>query len=120
MTAGITWRQGQLVDFVRSYIADHRGVAPTMDEMAAAIGLKSKSGIARMIGELESRGVVTHIGRAKRSISIVEPSPVSDPTVALAREAYCQAADVKPMEVIAAALTEYFARHPVQTKETAQ
>jgi SOS-response transcriptional repressor LexA len=58
---GLTDRALELKSFIWVYMLD-RLVAPSYDEMAAALGLKSKSGIHRLIGELEARG---HLRRVK-------------------------------------------------------
>ena len=46
-------------------------VSPTFDEMAAAIGLKSKSGIARLLDGLEERGFVQRHPQRARSIHVL-------------------------------------------------
>lgn len=68
---GLTPRQRDVLDFIRSHQGEH-GVTPTYDEIAAGIGLSSKSGIARMIDGLEERGFVTRLPGRWRSIVLRE------------------------------------------------
>lgn len=46
-----------------------RGVAPSYDELRAAMGLHSKSGIHRLVGQLERRGWALH-GNGARSLAL--------------------------------------------------
>lgn len=49
--------QRQLYDFIRGYWAEH-GFAPSYEIMAVGIGLKSKSGIHRMIHSMAQGGFI--------------------------------------------------------------
>ena len=51
----MTPKQRELLDFIDSYIAKNR-YAPTYREMVEAAGLKSKSGIRRLIDGLVDQG----------------------------------------------------------------
>src|SRR4028118_1833202 len=51
----LTQRQFQLLKFITDYQGQH-GVPPSFDEMRAALKLRPKSGIHRLIGGLEARG----------------------------------------------------------------
>lgn len=66
-----TPRQRELLEFIRGYIEEH-GSAPSVQEMAAALGLDSKSSAFRMIGALEERGWVHRIRGRSRAIAIVD------------------------------------------------
>lgn len=69
--AGITERQRDLLIFIKSYLSENGGVAPTHNEMAHALGLSSKSGINRLVCGLEERGFIQRLKDKSRSISIV-------------------------------------------------
>lgn len=47
------------------------GVAPTYDDIREAVGLKSKSGISRLIVGLEERGLIRRIPGRARAIEVV-------------------------------------------------
>lgn len=66
----LTPRQYDLLTFLRSYVAQH-GYGPSFDEMAAGLGLASKSGIDRLITGLEERGHVRRIPYLARSLTLV-------------------------------------------------
>lgn len=70
-TAGLTPKQRELLDFVRNYISEHGGVSPSHDEMKAAMGLQSKSGITRLIGALEERGFVHRMPNRARTLTVI-------------------------------------------------
>jgi SOS-response transcriptional repressor LexA len=63
---GLTPQQQLAYDFIRASVAEN-GFSPSYDEIAAAVGLKAKSGVARLVDRLIARGVVTK-GRGSRSL----------------------------------------------------
>lgn len=72
MTAplGLTKQQRTLLDFLHDREA-HDLQAPSLDEMAAAIGLKSKSGALRLVCGLEERGYLVRKVARVRSVRLV-------------------------------------------------
>ncbi|WPY93181.1 hypothetical protein T8T21_08575 [Limimaricola variabilis] len=70
---GLTPRQKQALDFIRSELT-LKGVPPTYEEIREALGLSSKSGVARLIDGLSSRGFITSRKGAMRSIALVDHS----------------------------------------------
>ena len=75
----LTPKQRRLLLFINHYIQRH-GMCPNYNDMAAAIGAKSRGHITAMIDRLEARGFVRRIPNVSRSIEIVrlEPGSVSD------------------------------------------
>jgi hypothetical protein len=69
VSAGLTARQRQLLDFITAYQAQHR-YPPSFVEMADMLGLASKSGVHRIINGLVERGAVKRIPYRARSIHI--------------------------------------------------
>lgn len=67
---GLTRRQLQLLDFIKKFTEENKGVAPSFDEMKDALDLKSKSGIHRLIASLEDRGFLRRLPYRARSISV--------------------------------------------------
>lgn len=58
-------REKEAVAFIKAYRAEH-GKMPSYDEIAAALSLKSKSGVFRIMDQLKSRGHVSwRPGRAR-------------------------------------------------------
>lgn len=70
MTA-LTRRQIEGFDFIKGYIAAN-GFAPTFDEIGEAIGLRSKSGVFRLLERLEERGAIRRLPDKARGIELVE------------------------------------------------
>lgn len=68
----LTQRQLQLLRFIHAYVAEH-GVPPSFDEMRAALKLRSKSGIHRLISGLEERGYIRRLAYRARAIEILKP-----------------------------------------------
>lgn len=59
------------------------GICPSFEEMKVSIGLKSKSGIHRLIRSLEERGFIRQIPNKARALEIIKyPENFSKPTIA--------------------------------------
>ena len=67
----LTRKQIELLDFIRIRI-DAEGVPPSFDEMKEALGLKSKSGIHRLITALEERGFIKRMPHRARALDILK------------------------------------------------
>lgn len=67
---GVTHQQNQVLRYLRAYAAEN-GTAPTFDEIAAAVGLASKSGISRLLKGLERRGAIRRLPGRARAIEII-------------------------------------------------
>lgn len=67
----LTPRQAELLRFLSSWQDEGGSVSPTFDQMAGALGLKSKSGIHRLITSLEERGFIQRLPRQARSIRVI-------------------------------------------------
>jgi repressor LexA len=67
----LTRKQLELLDFIKTRM-DRDGVPPSFDEMKAALDLKSKSGIHRLITALEERGFIRRLAHRARAIEILK------------------------------------------------
>lgn len=73
--AGLTVKQADLLSFIRNQAA--KGKTPTYDEMAEAINISAKSGVARLVYALEERGYVQRLQNRARAITPLEgPRPL--------------------------------------------
>lgn len=70
----ITKRQRALLDFIRKYMAENDGLAPTVMEMAQGLGLSAKSNAQSMLTRLEQRGVIRRLKFQARAIQIIDPN----------------------------------------------
>lgn len=68
---GLTARQRQLLEFIRSYHGQY-GIPPSYDEMKEAMDIASKSGIHRIISALEERGHIVRIPYRARCVVLRE------------------------------------------------
>lgn len=78
----LTKKQHQLLVYIHEHLNDS-GVSPSFDEMKDALGLKSKSGIHRLITGLEERGFIQrlpHRARALEVLRLPENLPVEKPS----------------------------------------
>lgn len=66
----LTRKQKELLILIRDRMAGE-GVPPSFDEMKAALGLKSKSGIHRLITGLEERGFIKRLPHRARALEIL-------------------------------------------------
>lgn len=69
----ITRKQYTLLGFIESRLRD--GVTPSFDEMRVAMGIRSKSGIHRLVNGLEERGFLRRLPHRARTLEIVKLPP---------------------------------------------
>ncbi|KAA0117858.1 hypothetical protein CIW48_27015 [Methylobacterium sp. P1-11] len=99
---GLTTRARELLAVLREWILV-RGVTPTYAELAEEVGLNSKSGVHRLISQLEARGLVRRLPDKWQSITLVEPHTIALPEdVAFALRHAARAAGRTPEEHVAA------------------
>jgi repressor LexA len=83
----LTKKQHELLMFINRRLAQD-GVSPSFEEMKDALGLKSKSGIHRLISGLEERGFIRRLPHRARALEVMKrPEEMSigdapDPTAA--------------------------------------
>ena len=70
----LTKRQSDLLSFIEVYAVKH-GCGPTYDEVRVALGLGSKSGVARLVDGLVERGRLRRMPNLARALEVVRPSP---------------------------------------------
>ena len=68
----LTKKQLELLRYIDRHVKE-RGVSPSFDEMKEALGLKSKSGIHRLITGLEERGFIRRLPHRARALEILRP-----------------------------------------------
>ena len=66
----LTRKQYELLTFISRRLAKD-GVSPSFEEMKDALGLKSKSGIHRLIGGLEERGFIRRLPHRARALEVL-------------------------------------------------
>ena len=73
----LTKKQHELLIFINKWLENH-GVSPSFDEMKEALGLKSKSGIHRLITGLEEREFIRRLPHRARALEVLRlPDDVS-------------------------------------------
>lgn len=74
----LTRKQYELLMFIHERVRES-GIPPSFDEMKEALGLKSKSGIHRLITALEERGYLRRMEKRARALEIIKlPENVAD------------------------------------------
>lgn len=68
---GLTPKQRKLLDFIAGYQRDHRGDSPSFAEMAAGIGVATKSAVHRLLEGMEERGAIVRDRRRARAIRVL-------------------------------------------------
>ena len=66
---GTTAKQQEAYAFICGYVREH-AYSPSYDEIRAAVGIASKSGVFRLLGGLEERGLIERLPNRARSIQI--------------------------------------------------
>lgn len=69
----LTSKQLQLLNYIEKHSEKH-GVTPSFEEMKDALGLRSKSGIHRLITGLEERGYIRRLANRARAIEVTRRS----------------------------------------------
>src|SRR5882724_4890873 len=67
----LTKKQYELLMFINRRLAQD-GVSPSFEEMKEALGLKSKSGIHRLISGLEERGFIRRLPHRARALEVMK------------------------------------------------
>jgi repressor LexA len=67
----LTKKQSELLHFINQRLT-RDGVSPSFDEMKEAVGLKSKSGIHRLITALEERGFIRRLPHRARALEVLK------------------------------------------------
>ncbi len=71
----LTAQQQALLSFIHDRL-NATGVSPSFDEMKAALKLKSKSGIHRLVSALEERGFIRRLPNRARAVEVIRlPQP---------------------------------------------
>jgi len=86
----LTKKQQQLLSFIDKRVSE-TGVSPSFEEMKDALGLKSKSGIHRLITALEERGFIRRLPHRARALEVIR-----SPSAEVGKKAK-SAAIVKPV-----------------------
>ena len=71
MTLVVYRRQRQIMDFIRQYI-ETSGSAPTLKEIAQAIGVTSLATVHEHLANLESKGLIKRTGGKNKSITLLD------------------------------------------------
>src|SRR5690349_13122914 len=66
----LTTKQFELLKSINQRLSD-TGISPSFEEMKEALGLKSKSGIHRLISGLEERGFIRRLPHRARALEVV-------------------------------------------------
>lgn len=67
----LTKKQHELLLFIDTRLRE-TGISPSFDEMKEALGLKSKSGIHRLITALEERGFIRRLAHRARALEVLK------------------------------------------------
>lgn len=73
--SALTLKQRELVDYIRAYCAANAGLAPSLREMAAHLGIGSTGNVARLLSCLEELGAIRRIAYRARAIEVIEDDP---------------------------------------------
>lgn len=72
----LTVKQNELLAYLRRYLNSTGGVAPTVREMMAEIGIKSPGHVHAILARLEERGRIRRAPNRARAIEIVDVGPL--------------------------------------------
>lgn len=73
----LTAKQFELLNFINQRL-EETGISPSFEEMKDALGLKSKSGIHRLISALEERSFLRRLPNRARALEVIKlPEPAN-------------------------------------------
>lgn len=84
----MTPRQKQTLDFIRNYMAESGGVSPTLIEIAAGLGVASKSAVVGLIESLVTQGRLARRKYYARSFVVTDVSAFEQGRAVAKDEAY--------------------------------
>lgn len=67
----LTAKQHELIRFIQKRL-EETGISPSFEEMKAALDLKSKSGVHRLISALEERGFIRRLANRARALEVLK------------------------------------------------
>ncbi len=82
----LTRKQRELLKFIQERLGES-GISPSFDEMKEALGLKSKSGVHRLITGLEERGFIRRLPHRARALDVVRLPEDQTPKAPVVRPA---------------------------------
>ena len=89
----LTRKQRELLKFIQEKLGE-TGISPSFDEMKEALGLKSKSGVHRLISALEERKFIRRLPNRARALEIIKmPETIAPAKLAAAHPAIPAAAN---------------------------
>lgn len=104
----MTRQQRKCLDAIKALTVD--GVSPSFDEIREHMGLKSKSGVHRIIHTLKARGVIASVPYCDRSLTIRNEHAEAIPFDAMAGAVFDLIATgqrIYPSQVKAALINAY-------------
>lgn len=78
----MTPKQSELLDFIKAYTAEH-GCSPSFEEMMHGLGLKSKSGVHRLLASLKEQGCISRKTFRSGAVVVLDYNLDHIPTSAL-------------------------------------
>ncbi|MGH9491029.1 MAG: transcriptional repressor LexA [Terriglobales bacterium] len=69
----LTRRQKQVMDFLREFLL-RQGYAPSFEEIAAGLGLRSLATVHKHIATLTAKGYLRHGANRRRSLEVLDPA----------------------------------------------
>lgn len=107
MKPGLTPRMLDLLEYLRGFIG-REGHPPSYDQMAAALGLKSKAYAHKLAGGLMERGYIRRLKNRPRSIVLIEEDERFAPAVEARIAAYCRRHRVEREAAVSRAVEAFF------------
>jgi len=91
----LTRKQHELLLYINERI-NAEGISPSFEEMKEALGLKSKSGVHRLISALEERGFIRRLANRARALEVLKiPDTGENTTVAAVVSVRLSAPDLR-------------------------
>ena len=91
----LTRKQRELLLFINRRLSEN-GASPSFDEMKDALGLRSKSGIHRLVTALEERGFIRRLAHRARALEVLRLPEAMAPTTQATAPTLAHASVIRP------------------------
>lgn len=71
----LTTEQMKALRFIVGHVDEYGGVPPSFEQIARHLGLRSRSGVARIVDGLENRGFIKRVPNRARGIEVLRRPP---------------------------------------------
>jgi repressor LexA len=106
VSMGLTKRRSECLAVLTKAV-EGTGIMPSFQQIADALGVKSKSSVYRLVDGLEQRGAICRLHGQSRSVQIIQPDSITlNPEIARLVRSYAEQEGIKTDTAVNALLRD--------------